>query len=767
VKEDGSEAEAQRSDLRMVAVAAAAWLGCLAGAGLSGRWALGLLVLLAGGAVVVRRRPTWVGLLLVAAAAVGVAALRVDDVVANPVATLARDEASVRATLTVTSDPRPVTGGFGDGVVLRARVAEVSGRGANYSVREPVLVIGGDAWLDVPLGSTVVTSARLAPPEDRDVAAVMLARGSPQLVGRPGVGWRLAAALRGGVREAVAHRPADQAALVPALVDGDDAGVDEGLADDFRVTGLTHLLAVSGTNLTLVVGALLIAARWAGVRGRWLTLVAALGIAGFVVLARTEPSVLRAAAMGTVGLVALAADGRRRGPRALGVAVVVLLLLDPWLAGSPGFALSALATAGIVLLAPAWRDALGRWLPRWVAEAVSVPAAATLACLPVVAALSGQVSLVSVFANLAAAPAVGPATVLGLLAGLVHLVWPAAGAVLGTLAGWCVGWIVTVAEHGASVPTPALEWGTGAVSLAALVLACVVVAVLAPRVLARPLGGGACCVLLVVAALVRPPSLGWPPDGWVVVACDVGQGDALALSVGPGSAVVVDAGPDPRAVDRCLDRLGVRDVPLLVLSHFHADHVDGLPGVLAGRSVGAVAVTPLADPPAAVDGVRREVGELGLVPFPLTTGQTLQVGPLSLQALWPPPETPTVGPGDGSTANEASVVLLGEVRGVRLLLGGDVEPEGQAAIARASPGLEVDVLKLPHHGSRYQDEGWLLSLGAEVTLVSVGADNDYGHPAATALDPLAAAGSTVLRTDLRGDIAVLLRDGRLQVATAR
>ena len=157
-------------------------------------------------------------------------------------------------------------------------------------------------------------------------------------------------------------------------------------------------------------------------RGRWLYVVGACGIAGFVLLARTEPSVLRAAVMGAVGLVAMGANGRQRGSRALGVAVVVLLLVDPPLATSMGFALSVLATAGILLLAPGWRDALCRWLPRWLAEAVAVPAAAQLACTPLVAAISGQVSLVAVAANLVVAPAVGPATVLGLGGGLLGLV---------------------------------------------------------------------------------------------------------------------------------------------------------------------------------------------------------------------------------------------------------------------------------------------------------------------------------------------------------
>ena len=461
-----------------------------------------------------------------------------------------------------------------------------------------------------------------------------------------------------------------------------------------------------------------------------------------MLLARTEPSVLRAAVMGTVALFAMGSNGRQRGARALGVAVVVLLLVDPGLAVQAGFALSVLATAGIVLLAPAWRDALARWLPRWVAEAIAVPAAAQLACTPVVAAISGQVSLVAVAANLLVAPVVGPATVLGLGGGLVGLVWPTGGRVLGTLAGWCVAWIVVVARRCADLPVAAVGWGTDLPALAVLTVLVLGIALAGPRLLRRPVTGVGCCVLLAVAVLVRPPSPGWPPDGWVLVACDVGQGDALVLNAGPHAGVVVDAGPDPAAVDGCLDRLEIESVPLVVLTHFHADHVDGLSGVFDGRQVGAVETTRLLDPPAGVEEVDQVAHGVALTPTPAPYDVTRTVGDVTLQALWPPPDSPTVGPGDGSTANEASVVLLAQVRGVRLLLTGDIEPEGQAALARSLPGLHVDVLKVPHHGSRYQDEPWLLSLGARVALVSVGVDNDYGHPADSTLAPLAASGAT-------------------------
>ncbi|MDN4162835.1 ComEC/Rec2 family competence protein [Nocardioides abyssi] len=755
--EGGDEAErADRVDVRMPLLAVAAWLAGLAAAFLPPAALAAAGAAVVGVAVAVARRrghtTTVASVVLVALAVGGAAGVRAEQVRTNVVADLAAERAAVTVTGTVVADPRPVEGRFADRVLTRMEVREVTGRGTTTRLRTRVLVLGDQPWADVRLGATVRTRGRLDTAEGGDLAAVVLA-GEPTVLAEPGPWWRGADAVRRSIREAVDHRPPAQAALVPALVTGDDQLLATEVEEDFRTTGLTHLLAVSGTNLTLVVGFLLLIARWCGARGRVMYAVGAAGIVGFVLLARTEPSVLRAAVMGSVALLALGVHALQRGFRALGVAVVVLLLVQPGLATSAGFALSVLATAGILVLAPVWRDAMARWLPRWVAEAVAVPLAAQLACTPVVAALSGEVSLVAVAANLVVAPAVGPATVLGLAAGLVGLVWAPAGSLLGTGAGWCVGWIVAVADRGADLPTAAVGWGTGPAALVVLSVGCVLLALGLRRVLARPVPALLVLAGLALAVLVRPPTPGWPTDDWVVAMCDVGQGDALVLRSGPAEAVVVDAGPDPGPVDRCLDDLGVDRVPLVVLTHFHADHVDGLAGVLGGRSVGAVESTSVLDPAGGVAEARAAAAVAGLPVGVAAYGVTRRVGDVTLQTLWPQPGRAATGP-EGESANDASVVLLAEVQGVRVLLTGDLEPPGQAALSRALPGLRVDVLKLPHHGSRYQDLTFLVSLGADVVLVSVGEDNDYGHPAEEVLDPLAEAGAEVLRTDEDGDVLV-------------
>ncbi|EGD40389.1 putative ComEC/Rec2-related domain protein [Nocardioidaceae bacterium Broad-1] len=341
------------NDLRLPLLGAGAWAGALAGPVVvaGGRSGMVLLAMLAavlgigGGWSVHQRRSTVLALVLMIAGTAIVSGLHAARVSDNPVAQLAAREAQVRVIATVTTDPKEVTGQHATYQLRRAGVREIRGRGVVYRLRTPVVVLGDDAWADIPLGATVATTGRLAKSDSHEESALLIA-GEPRVVTGPGIWWRASDELRASIRDAVAHRPPDQAALVPALVDGDDTGLSDDLADDFRTTGLTHLLAVSGTNLTLVVGFLLIIARWAGVRGRGLYAVGVLGILGFVVLARTEPSVVRAAAMGAVGLLAMTHNGRQRALRGLGAAVIALLLIDPSLATSVGFTLSVLATAG-------------------------------------------------------------------------------------------------------------------------------------------------------------------------------------------------------------------------------------------------------------------------------------------------------------------------------------------------------------------------------------------------------------------------------------
>ncbi|HEX6247090.1 MAG TPA: DNA internalization-related competence protein ComEC/Rec2 [Nocardioidaceae bacterium] len=752
-------------DLRMVVLALAAWAGALAGF-LLPRWVVVGVLVAAGLLLVLRRRRgrrvvvalAW----LLAAAAVAVSSmLRVEAVSSSPVRELADEQAFVTAVVRVASDPLLRQGRFEPFVLVRATTVEVTGRGTTHRTRLPVLLIADERWRDVELGSVVEVEGRAAVPDGHDLAAVLSTSRPPTVLEPTGGLFTGAAAVRAGIRRAVSGAGTAERSLVPALVVGDDQGMPSEVVADFQASGLTHLLAVSGTNLTLVVGFVLVVARWAGVRARGLVLVGLLGVVGFVLLARTEPSVVRAAAMGTVALIGMGSNGREKGVRALGAAVLTLLLLDPWLALSLGFVLSALATAGILFLGPPWRDALMTWLPRWLAEAVAVPLAAQLACTPVVAAISDQVSLVAVAANMVVAPAVGPATVLGLAGGLVVLVVDPVGRLLGRAAGWCAWWITEIAARSADLPTAAVDWAASTGSIALLSLLCLGAAWVMPAVLRHRWRALAATSFMTAAVVFPAPTPGWPPDGWVMVACDVGQGDGIVLNAGSGRALVVDVGPDPDLMDRCLARLDVESVEAVVLTHFHDDHVGGLSGLLE-HAPAEVLVTALAEPAGGAEAVLAASTAAGVPVRVPALGEVRRSGPLTWQVVGPQARFAAGAvPSEGSAANNASVALLVDSRGVRILLTGDMEPEAQQAMRRTLPDLRVDVLKVPHHGSTYQDPRFLAGLEPRVAVISVGEDNGYGHPATGTLSVLADAGAMVRRTDESGDVAVVVRDGQL------
>ncbi len=767
-------------DFRLAPVALATWSASALALGWSVTEALAASAALLLGAAAIRFLPVArphqrairlvFAVLIVTAGAVAAAGLRSGAVASSPLQSLARQQAFVTLTGTAASDPIRKQGRFAAYVVMRLQASGVQTSGASIQLSSPLLVIGPVSWMSVHLGDELTAEGHLQAPQSRDLAGVLIADGDPLIIRRADWLHQGIGTVRKGLVESASGLPPAERSLVPALVDGDVSTMPPDVTGDFQTTGLTHLLAVSGSNLTLVLAFVLFTARWCGVRAVGLTVTGLVTVVFFVLLARPEPSVLRAAAMGVVGLVGLSSGGRRRGVRVLSVAVTVLVLFDPWLARSVGFLLSTLATAGILLLAPLWRDAMAAWMPRRIAEAVAVPLSAQIVCTPAIAAISGKVSLVAVFANLAAAPAVGPTTVVGLIGGLVAVLNATLGHVLGWVAGLPARWIIAVATHGAAFEGASLSWPLSPLSLVALVLFCLCV-VTAMRALISRRYAALLATAALVAIVLRPiGQLGWPPAGWLMVACDVGQGDGLVLNAAPHTAVVVDTGPDPIVMDRCLTRLGITNVPLVVLTHFHADHVDGLPGVLDGRRVGEIETSPLADPLYGAEAVARQARAASVPTTVAVTGETRTVGQLHWQVLGPI-HIPTPQLGDdssnGSPPNNASVVMLLRVQGVRVLLSGDAEQEEQGDILATGVDLGVDVLKVAHHGSENQDPAYVFATRAPLAVISVGADNLYGHPAPQTLGLLDQLGAQTYRTDLNGDVAVIDEAGQLSIVSTK
>lgn len=730
--------------------------------------------------------------LLCAAAGAASAGLHRADARQGPVPGLAGQFARIDAEIILTSDARRtaprVRGDHSTPVSLLvdAEIVRLTRPGgADVRLRTPVLVIvtpGGAAarWQQLLPSTRLRVSGRLAPPlhgGERPTAALRAeGEGPPHVIGPPTRLQALAGGLRAGLRAATEDLGPDARALLPGLVVGDTSRVTPELHEAFRSTDLTHLTAVSGANLAILL-VLLIGPPGRALRAERRGLAPAWGISlrgtavlgggltlAFVLVCRPEPSVLRAAACGLITLLAIGTGRRRTLIPALAAAVLLLVLYDPWLARSYGFVLSVLATGALLTLAPRWSEALQRRRvpPRW-AEALAAAAAAQAVCSPVVVLLASRVSLVAIPCNLLAEFAVAPATVLGFAAlAIAPVAMPVAG-LLAWLAGWPAEWIASVARTGAALPGAEVDWPDGRPG-ALLLAALTVVLVLCARRIGRHPWICSAAALLLVLAVLRPVPLtrvltGWPPPGWAFAMCDVGQGDALVLAAGPGTGVLVDAGPDPRLADRCLRDLGITRVPLLLLTHFHADHVRGLTGVLRGRSVGAIQTTSLDEPPEQAAFVRRTAAAAGIPVVRTVPGERRRIGALTWQVLWPPggPATapgPAVGPVPEGP-NDASVTLLVRAGGLTLLLLGDLEPPAQQGLLRSHPALpRVDVLKVAHHGSAHQDAALLRGARPRFALVSVGRDNPYGHPAARTVEALRSAGAVVLRTDRDGAIAV-------------
>ncbi len=730
-----------------------------------------------------------------------------------------RDLASRRATVdvvaTVASDPRPVRSrpirqlARGQQVVVRLDVHELTSRGKRRSVNSPVLAVADLQWLRLNWRERIRATGRLSPAQAGDeVIAVLRPRGPPVVVAQPPAIVRAADTIRDRFRAATAGLPSDPAGLVPALVIGDTTTTAPDLTEVMLESGLSHLSAVSGSNVAIVLGAVLGMARGLGLPRRARPWAACCALVGFVVVVHPEPSVLRAAVMGAVGLVGLGAARNTAAAPGLAAAIIGLLCWDPWLARSYGFALSVLATLGLIVFARPWGARLGRRLPARISAwgpALMVPVAAQLACAPVLVLLQESVSIVAVPANLLAGPLVAPATIAGVVVAVLALVWLPGAAVLAWAAGlpaWGIAWIARLGadQSWGSVPWPGGP--AGAVLLAVLTgLLLVASPVVAQHVRAHPTVVVGAVLVVVLGGVTPVPGLTWPLPTWRFVACAVGQGDALVLATSPGHAVLVDAGPEPHVVDACLDRLDVRELDAIVLTHFHADHVMGLAGAAHGRAVHEVLTSPVTEPPEQAAEVAAWATAAGVAVRQVHAGEQLQWPGLTARVWWPAGIIR-----DGSMANNASIVLAAEVYGsggvsasadslgggsggapatnadparngpnrpLRVVLLGDIEREAARAIARAlrsDPQMQawpVDVLKVAHHGSANRDDALLDVLPAPVAVITVGADNDYGHPAPSTLAVLRRRGYSVLRTDQDGDIAITPADepGVVHVAT--
>jgi competence protein ComEC len=548
---------------------------------------------------------------------------------------------------------------------------------------------------------------------------------------------------------------------VPGLVLGNTDSVSETLAEAMRITSLTHLMAVSGSNCAIVVGiAFGIAALCgAGIVGR--VIASAVALALFVALVGPEPSVIRAALMSAIGLGALVWGRPVAGVSALSAAVILALAIDPSLSHSLGMTLSVAATLGLLVIARPLAGLLERWMPKTVALVIAIPVSASVACQPILLVLSPFVPTYGIAANLVAEPLVPFATVAGLLS-IVTTPIPALSDGLLWFATAVAGIVAAISRGFASLPGARLPWPPGWVGIAlAMTVSAGVVLILTPARRRIGLTAIAGATALGLGLAVGANRLAWAsaPRDWSWAQCDVGQGDAVVLR-SAGRVALIDTGRTEPPLRDCLATLGVTRIDLLVLTHFDIDHAGGY-GVVVGM-VDEVLHGPTDGP--ADEYTLSRLSASGARLTLAVRGMTGSLGDMAWRVLWPSPTSPrkpgnpssvTVDfrPGPGCHRTCVSGLTLGDL------------PGAEQASMLASGGVGVtDLVKVSHHGSRDQDPELYRRVRAAIGLIGVGADNEYGHPTAETLDVLAGVGTTVLRSDINGIVLVWrTEDGMLRV----
>ncbi|PWC08156.1 hypothetical protein DF223_02035 [Mycetocola zhujimingii] len=650
---------------------------------------------------------------------------------------------------------------------IRGTVTELTVGGRTSSVSLPVVVFaeaGPNGLAAIGERVSLIGQARWTEPGEQ-AAALIFARGAVTPVSPPPAWLSWAPGMREVFAEQAGELPGRGGELLPGLAIGDTTGVSDDLDSDMITSSLSHLTAVSGANCAVIVAVIVLVLSGVGAP-RWLRIGGGLaGLGLFVILVTPEPSVVRAALMAVAVLLSLGSGRPAAGLPVLSLVVLVIVISDPWIARSYGFVLSVLATGGLLTLTRPIAAFLSTWLPRPVSAGLAIPLAAQLACQPVVITLDASLPLYGVPANLLAAPAAPLATLLGLLACLCANIIPPLSW-LALWLGWVpASWIAGIATTVSTLPASRVPWLAGvggALALAAITV--VLIAAMIAMARKKRVAATVMAALLVViggayaGALLADrvgPRLALPRE-WSYAACDVGQGDAVVIRSG-GAVALVDTGPDPASLGRCLDRLGIGQINLLVLSHFDLDHVGGVAAVVSRSDQ---VLTP---PPenAADERMLRDLKAAGATVVEVAAGDSGTLGALGWQVLWPPGATRHPPSG-----NDGSVVLGFEGDGIRSLFLGDLSESAQEALlsTRTVRGT-VDLVKVAHHGSADQSARLYQAIAARIGLISVGAGNDYGHPAPTILDTLRAAGTAPVRTDECGLVVVAPSGDSLTVWT--
>jgi len=691
-----------------------------------------------------------------------------DKLASSPLAAMAPDRVEAEATLR--EDPRPgVLGWHALADVRLVRRAD----GSSTSLRETIWLSGDEEPPPVARGDLVRVDGGLQVPDDpefldalhaKGVAVTLRASEVERLGSSPNPFVRSTQAVRETVGRSIeAVFPAREAGLLMGLALGDDSHLDPGVERDFKATGLTHLLVVSGGNVAMVLGPVLALVTMIGLPRPLQVGIGLATVAFIVVLTGAEPSVMRAGAMSALTLIGLLLGRARSTAVVLSGAVLVLLILQPVLVLSIGFQLSVLATAGMVAMAAPLGERFERVMPRPVAAAAGTTLAAQLGVTPVLLFHFHDVPGVTLLANVLAAPTVAPSLLLGLAAAGLGIASEPLGHLAGLAAQVPMRALELIATVAGRAPVAHITSRGGPLVLAvgsALVAALTVTLRTGWRPSRR----------VVVLGVLALPLLVWnsatsagPPSSLTVRVFDVGQGDAALVTTPGGVTVLIDGGPDEEQVATELAALGVKRLDVVVASHPHADHFVGLPAVLARFQVGVVLQSGCPTTSALQVELDRAIADEGIDSRTPWAGESFVAGDVRLDVMSP---HECYSGTESDTNNDALVIRLSRGDDVVLFATEPEEPAQEWLLEQrdeAGLDLRADVLKVPHHGAATSVAEFFDAVAAPVAVVSVG-ENTYGHPVPSTLDALADAGSAVWRTDERGTVTITF-DGGSVIAT--
>lgn len=548
----------------------------------------------------------------------------------------------------------------------------------------------------------------------------------------------------------------ERMALLQGMVLGQDQSIPASMVEDFRRSGLAHLLAVSGQNVMLLALLVFFLGAITGL-GRNTRLLAVLAlIALYIPLTGAGPSIQRAGVMGAAGVVAALAGRRRARWYSLLLALAATLSLNPLALRAVGWQLSFVAVIAIFWLAPKIRKKLGS-LPRPLAEGLAITFAATVLTLPLMAFHFGRVSLVSVLANVLALPAVSMIMWLGMLSASVGQVWLLPAGLLNQVNGVLIGYLAEIASWSAGQLFAVFDLQIRSWWLVALIYALIAVTVMASTRLRlifirrgrlRLAALSAVCVLLLAGAAAISAGRSGPPSQFTVSFLDVGQGDATLLQTPQGRAVLVDAGPPGAGLADELEAAGVERIDLLIITHAQLDHYGGLAELAASFDIAVIASGGTGSNVDDYRGAIASAKAKGAREITLQRGQRLKLDGLNAEVLAP---EAVVSAAPEDDPNQSALVLKASYGGFDMLLPADAESDvwGQAAAG------DIEVLKVAHHGSA--DDGLsdaLLTLRPELAVISAGRGNPFGHPQPATVSALRSSEARVFRTDRDGTVKI-------------